>query len=158
MKSKTSLLFSIAKANAVISRQLSVLLPDFRDYMILHYLLEAPGQKLRRIDLAEKMGVTASGVTRMLITLEKLGIVSRDMGSEDARTRYASITKAGKKLFEDATITLEMKVDSVIPNGQADLIREFNLLVETMISNLTQAKPRTEEDRLRTEKFFNPNK
>ena len=140
MRSKISLLFSIAKANAVISRQLSVLLPDFRDYMILHYLSEAPEQKLRRIDLAEKMGLTASGITRMLIQLEKLGIISRDMDNEDARARFASITKAGKALFKDATATLEMKVDSVVPTGHTDLIKEVNTLIETIIDNLTNNK------------------
>ncbi len=39
--------------------------------MTLYYLERAPGGRLRRVDLAERLGLTASGVTRSLLPLEK---------------------------------------------------------------------------------------
>ncbi|MFT5134148.1 MAG: DNA-binding MarR family transcriptional regulator [Gammaproteobacteria bacterium] len=35
------------------------------EFVVLHLLAEAPGQSMRRIDLADALGRTASGVTRM---------------------------------------------------------------------------------------------
>ena len=102
MKNTLTFLFSLVKTNAILSRRLSVHGLDFSDFMIISYLNESREQKLRRIDLAEKLGLTASGITRMLLPLEKLGIIERSLDDADARARYASITPAGKNLPEDA--------------------------------------------------------
>ena len=55
----------------------------------------APGGRLRRVDLAERQGLTASGVTRSLLPLEKTGLVGRQPDPRDARVGYAVITAAG---------------------------------------------------------------
>jgi len=102
MKNTLTFLFSLVKTNAILSRRLSVHGLDFSDFMIISYLNESREQKLRWIDLAEKLGLTASGITRMLLPLEKLGIIERSLDDADARARYASITPAGKNLPEDA--------------------------------------------------------
>jgi len=65
---------------------------SFNDFLILYYLEKAPESKLRRIDLAERLGVTASGVTRSLLPLEKLGQVARQQDPRDARVGYAVLT------------------------------------------------------------------
>lgn len=46
------------------------------EYRLLHALLNAPKYRASRVDLAHTVGVTASGVTRALRPLEKLGVVS----------------------------------------------------------------------------------
>ena len=104
--------------------------------MILYYLDEAPNQSLRRIDLADKLGLTPSGVTRMLLPLEKLGIITRDLNNEDARARYATLTEAGKNLFQDATASIEMKIEDIIPSGHTKQIKEFTDFLKMIIKNI----------------------
>ncbi|MEI7620674.1 MAG: MarR family transcriptional regulator [Candidatus Falkowbacteria bacterium] len=134
MKTTLPFLFSLIKSNAILSRRLSVHGLDFSDFMILSYLNEAPEQKLRRIDLAEKLGLTASGITRMLLPLEKLGIIERNLDDSDARARYATITKAGKNLLQDASASIEMKLEDIIPEEIRADLEKFTRILERINS------------------------
>ena len=78
---------------------------NFGDFTILYHLAKAHELRLRRIDLAEHMGVTASAVTRSLLPLEKIGLVARQADARDARVGYACLTPAGSQLFADALPT-----------------------------------------------------
>jgi DNA-binding MarR family transcriptional regulator len=94
----------LSRAYATLMRRLdnglsSVHGLSFADFMILYYLERAPGGKLRRVDLAERLGLTASGVTRSLLPLEKLGLVTRQPDPRDARVGYASLTDSGSQLL-----------------------------------------------------------
>ncbi|MFC4638561.1 MarR family winged helix-turn-helix transcriptional regulator [Deinococcus hohokamensis] len=72
------------------------------DFMILHYADQAPQGKIRRSDLAAQLGLTASAVTRLLIPLEKIGLVSRLADPRDARVSYVVLTPGGKERLTDA--------------------------------------------------------
>jgi DNA-binding MarR family transcriptional regulator len=80
---------------------------SFSDFMILHHLKYAHSGRLRRADLAECMGLTASAVTKSLLPLEKIGWVSRQSDPRDARVGYACLTPAGAQLVDDAELTAE---------------------------------------------------
>lgn len=136
MKQTTLFLFSLAKANAVLARRLSGHGLDFSDFMILYYLNEAPEKKLRRVDLANKLGLSPSGITRMLLPLEKLGIINRDLNDEDARARYATLTKAGEEILNDANATLDMKSEEIFVEGSEKKIEEFTALLNDITDNL----------------------
>src|SRR5580700_1571818 len=58
------------------------------DFAALHHLAEAPGGRLRRVDLARLLALTPSGVTRLLAPLERRGIVAREEGGHDARATF----------------------------------------------------------------------
>src|ERR1700684_4142111 len=73
------------------------------DFAALHHLAEAPGGKLRRVDLARRLALTPSGVTRLLGPLERRGIVTREEDGNDARSTFAALTRSGKSLVKDAT-------------------------------------------------------
>jgi DNA-binding MarR family transcriptional regulator len=98
----------LARANAVLVRRFDSALGtyhgiSFADFQILNHLAQAPDGKLRRIDLAERVGLTASGVTRALLPLEKIGLVSRESDPRDARVGLALITATGRELAGNAT-------------------------------------------------------
>jgi DNA-binding MarR family transcriptional regulator len=84
------------------------------DFAALHHLAEAPGGRLRRVDLAQRLAVTPSGVTRLLGPLERRGIVSRETDGHDARATYAVLTRAGKTLTKDATATVTTIAESIL--------------------------------------------
>ncbi|HTS72221.1 MAG TPA: MarR family transcriptional regulator [Gaiellaceae bacterium] len=65
------------------------------DYEVLLRLAHAPDRRLRRIDLAEEVLLTPSGITRLLAGLEENGWVERASCDSDARVTYAQLTDAG---------------------------------------------------------------
>lgn len=98
----------LARANAVLIRRFDAALGghhgiSFADFQILNHLNNAPEGKLRRVDLAERVGLSASGVTRALLPLEKIGLVTRQSDPRDARVGLALITDTGRELATNAT-------------------------------------------------------
>jgi len=65
------------------------------DYEVLLRLAHAPDRRLRRVDLAEEVLLTPSGITRLLAGLEENGWVERASCDSDARVTYAQLTDAG---------------------------------------------------------------
>ena len=56
-------------------QQLSVHGISFSEFCILHRLFQAPQQRLSRIELANSVGLSASGITRLLQPMEKIHLV-----------------------------------------------------------------------------------
>jgi DNA-binding MarR family transcriptional regulator len=73
------------------------------EYRLLRALGDAPGSQASRVDLAQAVGLTPSGVTRALRPMEKLGIVSTVRSKRDARLAIAALTPAGRELLDDAS-------------------------------------------------------
>jgi DNA-binding MarR family transcriptional regulator len=74
-------------------------------YEVLFALSTAPGQRMRRVDLANRLFVSQGGVTRLLAGLETAGLVSRAASESDARVFYAALTDAGRRKLEEAAET-----------------------------------------------------
>jgi DNA-binding MarR family transcriptional regulator len=75
------------------------------DYEVLLHLSRAESGRLRRIDLAERILLTPSGITRLLEGLERCGYVERASCESDARVTYAQLTDTGKEKLRDAAGT-----------------------------------------------------
>ena len=84
------------------------------EFAALHHLLEAPAARLRRVDVAQKMALTPSGVTRLFAPLEKRGLVARESDGHDARATYAVLTRSGKTLVADAARSLNELAESIL--------------------------------------------
>jgi DNA-binding MarR family transcriptional regulator len=65
-------------------------------------LLSRAENPMRRIDLAEGLALTASGVTRLLDGLESAGLVTKATCPSDARASYAVLTDEGRAKLEEA--------------------------------------------------------
>ncbi|MFE3503959.1 MarR family transcriptional regulator [Kitasatospora sp. NPDC059160] len=75
------------------------------DFTLLLHLAQAPGGRMRRVDLAEALGLTASGVTRGLAPLERIGLVTREAAARDARVAYAALTPTGRERLAEMLYT-----------------------------------------------------
>ena len=99
---------ALLHGHAAVTRQLNTLLSaehglTLSDYGVLLRLARAPGRRLRRVDLAVAVLLTASGITRLLDGLERSGLVERHACTSDRRVVYAVLTDAGlAKLHEAA--------------------------------------------------------
>ncbi|MHC5225057.1 MarR family winged helix-turn-helix transcriptional regulator [Ignatzschineria sp. LJL83] len=93
--------------NKQLDLALSVHGVSFTEFIVLHYLREASENKLSRIALGNKVGLSPSGITRLLLPLEKTGIVKRDINPRDARQSLIVLTENGEELTKEATKTIE---------------------------------------------------
>jgi DNA-binding MarR family transcriptional regulator len=73
------------------------------DYEALLHLARAEDRRMRRVDLAERLILTASGVTRLLDGLEEAGYVDRAACASDRRVTYAVLTESGLAKLREAS-------------------------------------------------------
>jgi len=96
------------RAHAAIRRELDrELVADhgltISDFEVLYRLSNAPSRMLRRVDLAQNVLLTPSGITRLLDGLESCGLVKKEACKSDARVVYAKLTDKGKKCLDAAS-------------------------------------------------------
>lgn len=112
------LLIQLTKFQAIIQRRLGGPLSLYgiglTEFLILRSLDQAPVHKMRRIDLAEAVGLSASGVTRVLNPMEKIGLVEKDHIERDARVRLVALTEAGKNVFEEAQVAFNQAAEPLL--------------------------------------------
>jgi DNA-binding MarR family transcriptional regulator len=80
---------------------------SFREYHVLHQLNEAIGHSMSRIDLARSVELSASGVTRLIAPMEKLGMVEKEKHPRDARKSLVKLSPAGLRIFEESRVTFD---------------------------------------------------
>ncbi|NVI81118.1 MarR family winged helix-turn-helix transcriptional regulator [Janthinobacterium sp. NFX145] len=124
----------LARAQALIVRRFDSTLGNlhglsFSDYQLLYQLQRAPGARLRRIDLAERLALTASGVTRSLMPLEKIGLVARQADARDARVGYAVLTAAGLALLEHASATAQAVGRELLHDAPAEQLAALSAIL-----------------------------
>jgi DNA-binding MarR family transcriptional regulator len=73
------------------------------DYEVLIRLSRAPDRSMRRVDLAQQVLLTPSGITRLLDGLQRCGYVEKAACASDARVVYARLTDAGQAKLEEAS-------------------------------------------------------
>ena len=102
----------------------------FNEFLILFYLNQSDNQKMRRVDLAEKMNMTASGITRILLPMEKIGLISSESVDDDARVKFVLISSGGKQKFDEALERFEFLTENIFSDIENKEI-EFcsNLLI-----------------------------
>ena len=106
------------RSHAAITRELSAELQrehgmTLNDYEVLLHLSHADGGRMRRVDLAERVLLTASGITRLLDGLERGGFVCKETCDSDARVSYAKLTAKGEAKLRAAADTHLRGIDEL---------------------------------------------
>jgi DNA-binding MarR family transcriptional regulator len=94
------------------------------DLALLLELRGAPGEKLRRVDLASRLGITPSGVARQLAPLERIGLVGRESNPRDARLALVILTESGQRVADEARATAEEASEDALSAIWPDADRE----------------------------------
>jgi len=122
-----------SKIQGQLSRPLSLYGIGLTEYLILRSLKSAPALRMRRIDLAQAVGLSASGVTRVLNPMEKIGLVEKDHVERDARVRLVVLTEAGTRVFDEASTSFNQVAESLLkpisPEKQKALAGLLNALL-----------------------------
>lgn len=98
------LALGLARADAWLRKRVEPSLPGigYTDFIILAELDSVVDGRLRPVDLAHRLMLTPSGVTRAILPLAKIGLVERQSHERDARASYVAITQAGRERLGEA--------------------------------------------------------
>ncbi len=100
----------LLRGHAALVRKLNAeLIADhgitINDYDVMAQLVRAPERKMRRVDLARSVVLSASGITRLLDGLERDGWVCKASCTSDGRITYAVLTDEGLAKYRAARAT-----------------------------------------------------
>jgi DNA-binding MarR family transcriptional regulator len=108
------------------------------DYEVLLRLSHAPERKLKRVELAQSVLLTPSGITRLLDGLEAAGWVEKASCASDARVTYAVLTDAGHEKLQVAADSHLTDVDRLFAAHFAD--HELDVLA-TLLARIDGGEP-----------------
>jgi len=114
-----------------IDQNLSVHGISFSEFLVLHHLHGAPDMTMRRIDLAECIGLSASGVTRLVNPMQKNHLVQKEVNARDARVSLVQLSETGEELYSHAMVSFEQCSD--------DLLKPLNNKQVTSLLKLTSS-------------------
>src|SRR6266436_1438060 len=130
----TDALTSLLGAHATLTRELSAALVaehglTMNDYGCLLLLSRADEEGMRRIDLANDLQLSPSGITRLLDRLMEQGLVGKGACSEDARVSYAVLTDAGMAKLREAAPghveDIERRLSAVLDEDEMNQLAEL---------------------------------
>jgi DNA-binding MarR family transcriptional regulator len=124
---KVKFIINLARTQTIINNRFDRGLGGlgFNEFLILYHLSQADDGKIRRVDIADKIGMTASGVTRLLLPMEKVGLVKSGPVDADARVRSVILASGGRQKLEEALERIEYLAGEIIVPGQAKKIDEY---------------------------------
>ena len=94
------------------------------EFLIMDYLSKAKPAAVPRIELAEHIGMSASGITRLIAPMEKNRVVEKISNPRDARQSLVQLSEVGERLFEEASNSFEFIADDLLKKTEADQIKE----------------------------------
>jgi DNA-binding MarR family transcriptional regulator len=108
---------SLLRAHASLVRDLDAELQathamSLGDYDVLVTLANAPGGRMRMRELADRVILSRSGVTRRIDRLVSSGLVCRERALDDGRSIDAVLTDAGRARLREAAPTHLEGVDA----------------------------------------------
>lgn len=129
------------RSHAQISRVLESELVAAHDlplasYDVLVQLSEAPGRGLRMTELAERVLLSRSGLTRLVDRLERDGLVQRQACPSDLRGTHAVLTDAGLARLREAWSThLKGVVEHMTGRLDEDEIVQLGALLSKLVDH-----------------------
>ena len=79
------------------------------EFLMLLHLERSASNRLSRVELAKRMHVSASTITRMAAPMEKIGLVDRETDQRDARLVFVVATEAGREKLSEALATFSKR-------------------------------------------------
>ncbi len=132
----TGLLLELLALNSHISKrieqQLSIHGLSLAELLVMHQLHEAPNEAMRRIDLAEGVGLSASGVTRLLKPMEKMHWVEKESNPRDARVSLVKLSPTGQSLYKDAFVSFTQSAESLLESLTTQQKTSFFALIKAV--------------------------
>ena len=105
------------------------------EFLMMLYLERSATNRLSRVELAKRMHVSASTITRMAAPLEKIGLLGRQVDDRDARLAFVVITEAGREKLSEAITTFAKRAGYLFDDGWEDAeVDQFASMLRRLIS------------------------
>lgn len=91
------------------------------EYRALDLLSQAPDRELRVNELAQRLGLNPSSVTRLVTRLEGKRLARRDVCADDGRGVYAVLDQPGERLLQEVRPQYEARVVDQLARLEAHL-------------------------------------
>ena len=128
---------TVVDLNAALEADLAPHGLTLGDYQVLVHLSEADDHEMRMCDLASRLQLSPSGLTRRLDGLVSTGLVERVANPADRRVMFAALTEKGfDKLTEAAPDHVASVRNRFLKGLTRDQIRELGTIFETVRANL----------------------
>lgn len=102
---------------------------SFTELTVLHHLALAPKLTLSRVELSRVTGLTASGITRLLNPMEKMGLVSKEKNIRDARMSLVKLTEPGQDVYSNGIDSFTLAADNITSGLTSDEVSTFLTLL-----------------------------
>jgi DNA-binding MarR family transcriptional regulator len=133
---ESGLVMSIVNLHSKIQKRIGGALSlhgiGLSEFLVLHQLFIAPEQTMRRVDLAEQVGLTPSGITRLLNPMEKIGLIEKENNPRDARVSLVALSIAGKRVYQEAQVSFQHASTTLFEQLDAKRLGRFSELVKVV--------------------------
>ena len=116
-----------------IDTQLSVHGISFTEFLVMYHLNKSQNKTMRRIELAENIGLSASGVTRLLIPMEKIGLIKKEANPRDARVSLVTLTDSGEGIYKDSEKSFNLGAESLMQMLNEKQVNKLIELTEALL-------------------------
>jgi DNA-binding MarR family transcriptional regulator len=117
-------------------------LPPMEWYDVLFTLKEAPDNRLRLSELAKKILLSRSNLTRLIDRLERAGLLRREACPSDRRGTFAVLTEAGLTMQQQMWTVYSQSIDTYfaaqIDETEAQMLQQ---LLQRLIRAADMTKP-----------------
>ena len=104
------------------------------EFLLLLHLERATANRLSRVDLAKRMHVSASTITRMAAPMEKIGLVGREVDDRDARLVFVVATSTGREKLTQSLATFSNRAGYLFSDRWEDEeLEKFSEMLRRMI-------------------------
>ncbi|HEY9392448.1 MAG TPA: MarR family transcriptional regulator [Mycobacteriales bacterium] len=104
-------------------------------YDVLVQLSEAPGHRLRMTELADRVLLSRSGLTRLVDRLTATGLVSREADPTDARGTFTVLTDDGFDRLREAAPTHLRGVGEYMSHLTAEELEQLGGLLDGLLGD-----------------------
>ena len=106
---------------------------SFTEYLVMHHLESAHQNTMRRIDLAKAVGLSASGVTRLIAPMVKNHLVEKRSNPRDARVSLVKLSETGLIVFTDSSQTLTYLSEEIFVNFKPKEMKDLAALEAKLV-------------------------
>ncbi len=116
-----------------IDQNLSVHGISFSEFLVLHHLQCAQNMTMRRIDLAECIGLSASGITRLVNPMKKNHLVQKEVNARDARVSLVQLSETGEEMYSNAKVSFEQCSDDLLKSLSSKQVTTLLKLTSSLL-------------------------
>lgn len=109
------------QVNTELERSLSQMVPavTVNEFYVLHFLEQNARHDLRVSDLSQKLDLSLSATSRMLVRFEQTcNVITRNQGQEDKRSVRINLTAEGENVLSEA----KQRIDAVLSKYEEKLV------------------------------------